>query len=178
MDNKKQIRRKLKKKIEALSLAERERQSVRLSERIVSDLVIQQADHIGVYLSLPDEPDIRSAIQWLKDQGKALYLPIPTETNAWGFARLLGLSGEATGPWGLEFPPVESLNSHPPLEIILIPGRGFTTGGHRIGRGKGIYDRLLEGQRCRKIGIGFDCQIEETLPQEPTDVILDEIWTP
>jgi 5-formyltetrahydrofolate cyclo-ligase len=63
------------------------------------------------------------------------------------------------------------------LDCILVPGLGFDANRHRIGYGKGHYDRLLASLRStRKIGIGFKEQLwEQGIPFEEHDVRLDEI---
>lgn len=61
---------------------------------------------------------------------------------------------------------------------VLIPGVVFDRKGHRVGYGKGFYDRTLAGFRGVKVGVGFSQQlIEENLPAEPHDVQMDFIVT-
>jgi len=64
------------------------------------------------------------------------------------------------------------------LDLIFVPGIGFTFAGARLGRGKGYYDRLLStisGIRC---GVAFDWQIVAELPAEAHDIRLDCVVTP
>lgn len=61
------------------------------------------------------------------------------------------------------------------IDVILIPGLGFDQIHHRIGYGKGYYDRFLPlAKASRKIGIGFKEQLVERLPIEKTDYPLSE----
>ena len=71
--------------------------------------------------------------------------------------------------------PVVPLNR---LDLALVPGLGFDARGHRLGRGKGHYDRLLAGFGGRKIGVAFDFQIMAEVPCEAHDIVLDDIVTP
>ena len=57
--------------------------------------------------------------------------------------------------------------------VLIIPGLGFTTDGHRLGRGKGFYDRYLEKYTGIKIGIGLSEQIIEDLPTEEHDIEMN-----
>ncbi|HEY4191825.1 MAG TPA: 5-formyltetrahydrofolate cyclo-ligase, partial [Mesorhizobium sp.] len=67
-------------------------------------------------------------------------------------------------------------------QIMLVPLAAFDARGHRIGYGGGYYDRAIErlakaGKRPRLIGIAFDCQQVEKVPEEPHDAVLAEILT-
>ena len=64
------------------------------------------------------------------------------------------------------------------LDLILVPGVAFDWQGHRLGRGKGYYDRLLGEVSGTTCGVGYDHQIIATIPVEPHDVRLNCILTP
>lgn len=60
--------------------------------------------------------------------------------------------------------------------LFLVPGRAFTLSGKRVGRGGGWYDQSLSKYASSyKIGVCFDFQIFEALPQESWDVMMDEV---
>lgn len=64
------------------------------------------------------------------------------------------------------------------ISIALIPAVAFDLNNHRIGYGKGHYDRLLANPHATfpKIGIGFFEQFSETpFPAEEHDVVLTRI---
>lgn len=61
---------------------------------------------------------------------------------------------------------------------VLVPGVAFDRQGHRLGYGKGFYDRALANFRGLKVGVGFSMQVtSETLPNEALDVTMDMIVT-
>ena len=62
--------------------------------------------------------------------------------------------------------------------VVLVPGLAFSTGGCRLGRGQGFYDRLLAGASGLRCGVGWDFQVFPELPSEPHDEHLDYILTP
>jgi 5-formyltetrahydrofolate cyclo-ligase len=64
------------------------------------------------------------------------------------------------------------------IDLVLVPGIAFDLHGHRLGRGKGFYDRLLAEIRGVKCGAAFDEQIAEKIPVEPHDILMDFILTP
>ena len=82
-------------------------------------------------------------------------------------------SGEQFGigePAGKEFVDLDS------VEVIVVPGVAFDREGHRMGRGRGFYDRLLKATaNAYKIGVAFDFQIVNHVPTEPHDVMMDAV---
>lgn len=70
--------------------------------------------------------------------------------------------------------PVVSLTD---IDLWLVPGLGFDKTGNRIGRGGGIYDRLLSVASGLKVGIGYDFQIMGRVPSGPYDIKMDLIIT-
>ncbi len=63
------------------------------------------------------------------------------------------------------------------IDLILVPGIVFDQSGHRIGFGKGYYDRLLKDVTCPKIGVAYDFQIVKNIPSEKHDIPMDIIVT-
>jgi 5-formyltetrahydrofolate cyclo-ligase len=62
--------------------------------------------------------------------------------------------------------------------LYLIPGTAFDERGGRVGRGKGYYDRFLEGKTATRAGLCFEVQIlRKKLPLEPHDQLLDALVT-
>ena len=55
----------------------------------------------------------------------------------------------------------------------------FDPRGHRLGYGKGYYDRLLADlpATTTRIGLAFDCQLVDCLPQESHDQQVDWVVT-
>ena len=67
------------------------------------------------------------------------------------------------------------------LDLILMPGLGFTRSGDRLGRGKGYYDTYLEkyqkqfGKKPTTIALAFFEQICDTIPTTELDVPVDVV---
>ncbi len=61
------------------------------------------------------------------------------------------------------------------IDIILVPGLAFDSHHHRLGYGKGYYDRWLTTNHVFSIGIGYKEQKTETLPRDSHDVKLDRL---
>jgi 5-formyltetrahydrofolate cyclo-ligase len=70
------------------------------------------------------------------------------------------------------------------LDVLLMPLVGFDARGHRIGMGKGYYDRALAYRRQQRaglrpllVGLAFECQRVAALPARPHDIPLDRLVT-
>lgn len=63
------------------------------------------------------------------------------------------------------------------IDVFLCPGLAFDKSGHRLGRGRGFYDRLLAQARpdALKVGVCFPFQIVPDTFPEPHDVIMDAV---
>ena len=61
--------------------------------------------------------------------------------------------------------------------LWLVPGVAFDPACHRLGRGKGVYDRLLAQGAGKTIGIFYELQRCPVLPCEPTDMPLGAVVT-
>ena len=58
----------------------------------------------------------------------------------------------------------------------LALGMAFDREGHRLGRGRGYYDRFLaQHPQVHTIGLCFDFQLVPEVPCEPHDRVIDEI---
>ena len=62
-------------------------------------------------------------------------------------------------------------------EWLLVPGVGFDKDGARLGRGKGFYDRYLEGKDVLRIGLAWSEQMVDKIPVEAHDSHMDFIIT-
>lgn len=64
------------------------------------------------------------------------------------------------------------------IDVFFCPGLAFDRRNHRLGRGKGFYDRMLAGARpdAVRIGVGFPCQIVEDVWPEAHDQQMDLVF--
>ncbi|MCX7656197.1 MAG: 5-formyltetrahydrofolate cyclo-ligase [Treponemataceae bacterium] len=63
--------------------------------------------------------------------------------------------------------------------LIIVPGLAFDKEGHRLGRGKGYYDRFLHqyGAFLFSVGVGLTEQLVPSVPVDEQDVLLDLVLT-
>lgn len=84
------------------------------------------------------------------------------------------------GRWGIREPASGEIISPEKLDLVLVPMLGFDHFGHRIGYGKGFYDRLLRQTRldCLKVGLCHWAPLGDPIETHEADVPLDLVITP
>jgi 5-formyltetrahydrofolate cyclo-ligase len=136
---------------------------------------------VMIYLSMSFEVDTAPLALRCWQEGKAVVAP----KVSWDQKRMLPVeittlqSGlTTTGPGVLE--PIAGKPIPVDLiDLVIVPGLGFTPTGHRIGRGMGFYDRFLAqhefmGTSC---GLAFEEQIVEEIPVLDHDMPLSMLVT-
>jgi 5-formyltetrahydrofolate cyclo-ligase len=175
------IRRQLRAKLEAIPEAARQAKSLSACSLMCSSPEFSAARVVMLYLSSQHEMDTAPLALRCWQSGKTVVVP----KVSWDQRRMLPVeitslqtSMTTTGP-GVR----EPVGGQPiPLnliDLVIVPGIGFTPDGHRIGRGMGFYDRFLAqsnfiGLSC---GYGFEEQIIPTLPVLDHDMALSMLCT-
>ncbi len=144
------------------------------------DIPFDPGTIISGFLPIRSEIDARPIMAELRKKGAQLCLPAVISKTEIIF-RQFDRQGELIpAGFGTFAPP----NNMPVLEpqILIVPLSAFDARGHRIGYGAGYYDRAIaklidKGMTPRLIGLGFDCQRVEHVPDEAHDVQLEAIIT-
>lgn len=136
---------------------------------------------IGAYISDGTEPNLAAFINKYLLDGKKVYLPRCCDDNGseYEMVEIHDLTCDLTaGKYGLLEPASGISASECPSGMAwLIPGVVFDRTGGRIGRGKGIYDRLLFNATGPKIGVFYSIQEYRSIPWEGHDIPLDMVVT-
>jgi 5-formyltetrahydrofolate cyclo-ligase len=141
----------------------------------------QNAASILFFAPLPEEPDLWPLLNETLATKKMIALPCFDDENQTYLPRhVKDIHVEImSGKFGIREPaPTCVAIPLRDLDLVLVPGVAFDTNGHRLGRGKGFYDRLLQNFKGKKIGIAFDEQIVNAIPVEKNDVKVDLVFTP
>lgn len=82
--------------------------------------------------------------------------------------------------WDIDEPSHHQSVEPETIDLVLVPGVCFDRNGHRVGYGKGFYDRLLKKCRpdCVKIGLSYFEPVEQIDDTYEGDMKLDFIVTP
>ena len=138
--------------------------------------MVRQARSILLYCSLEDEVCTHNLMDRLASEGKHVYLPRVTGAATMELRLYTGRNDLREGAFHI-MEPIGILLPEERYAVIdtgIIPGMAFDHDGHRLGRGKGYYDRLLAKMpHLYKIGVCFDFQKVDSIPTEPTDITMD-----
>ena len=131
---------------------------------------------VMAFWPLPDEVDVRPLIDRLVAEGRTVVLPKVTGDETMELRRYTSQADLCEGAFHIQEPVGEPFVDYEQIDVALVPGVAFDAAGHRLGRGKGYYDRFLaEHLVPRLIGVCFPFQRVAVVPVEAHDVVLDQI---
>ena len=178
--DKKELRRYIREQKRHFTPQQLGEMSLSIMSSLLSHSQIQKADSVLMYHSLPDEVDTHSALDKLLAMGKKVLLPKVISDTEMTIHEYTGKDSlQPSEPYGILEPTTPELSIiNCQLSIAIVPGMAFDRQGHRLGRGKGYYDRFLSQiPNIYIIGVCFPFQMLESIPSESTDVVMDEVIT-
>ena len=179
--NKAQYRSCLRERLQALTPQQRKHKSRQACHHLIHTSFFQEASMVMMYLAMSEELDLADAMRVAWEQGKEVVVPLVSWRDRTMIpVRLPSLDEplikDAHGLWHPEEPapvPVER------IDLVVTPGLGFDTQGHRLGRGGGFYDRFFAGIRTRvlRLAVAFSEQVLDDLPVDDSDEPVDGLVT-
>lgn len=167
---KRALRRAMRSILESLDPQTRHEEGLWVSQRLLAEPSVKKASTVMAYWAMPTELPVDAFIEACSNMGKRIALPVVRGDDLELF--------EYTGRECLrEVPPYGILEPHgtprvkaEEIDVVLVPGMAFDTGGGRLGHGKGFYDRLFPHMPSAKlIGVCLSCQLVDSVPMEPHD---------
>lgn len=142
-----------------------------------------EIQHINIFVPIEKWKEINTF--WLKQGLDQMQL-----VNAWSTPKMTDKTGGMEmllwevdanfkmNDWGI--PELESSTAVAPdtIDLILVPLLIFDSKGHRVGYGKGFYDRYLAQSKGIKLGLSYFEGIERISDVDVNDVALDYVITP
>ena len=151
--------------------------SEEICNRVLASAWWQEAGTLLLYYPLADEVDVRPLIAEAYKGGKTVLLPVckgdELELRLYG-----GADSLREGAFGIMEPtgPLFAEGQYPQIQLAIVPGMAFDRAGHRLGRGKGYYDRFLPKLDAARLqGICFPFQLLEAVPADAHDVAVKEV---
>jgi 5-formyltetrahydrofolate cyclo-ligase len=128
------------------------------------------------YYPHQNEVNLLPLLNELKNEGKTVLLP---KVNGGFIVPVLvkDLQNLKKGKFSI-LEPEGKIFSKEKIDVIFVPAIVFDKQGHRIGFGKGYYDRFLKDTKSIKVGVAYDFQIVDEIPFEEHDVPVDFVITP
>uniref|UniRef100_A0A194AN03 5-formyltetrahydrofolate cyclo-ligase n=1 Tax=Pinctada fucata TaxID=50426 RepID=A0A194AN03_PINFU len=183
------LRKKLKIKLADLSDHVKQEQSKVVERKLLSLKEFQHSQRVSLYLNMADEVQTTGILRHLLNTQKDCFIPHYTGTDM-KMVRIKSWEDFQSLPetkWKIKQPADSDIRENAldtgGLDVILIPGLGFTTDGARLGRGKGYYDTYLSkceasGFKPLTIALAFNEQICQSVPTEETDRLIDIVLYP
>jgi 5-formyltetrahydrofolate cyclo-ligase len=180
-ESKSVVRKQLRDTLERMAPPLRHQKSLAACALLAGSAEFAAARVVMLYLSTPQELDTSSLALKAWQSGKTVVVPkvswdqrrmLPVEINS------LQVDMTTTGP-GVREPATGMPVPINLIDLVIVPGLGFTPTGYRIGRGMGFYDRFLAqpdfiGLSC---GLAFDEQVIDELPLLDHDMPLSMLVT-
>ena len=179
MNDKANIRNKLKEKRIKLSREYIANESKKIITQLITSPLIAKANNIAGYFPANNEVDTKELKIWCWKNNKNYYLPV-LRNQSLMFSKYLPSTLMVKNKFKIPEPQNTNVIYANKLEIIIIPLVGTDIKGNRIGMGAGFYDRTLAFKsKCPLlIGLAYDFQVVDFLTPEEFDIPLNYVVTP
>ena len=187
---KRAVRGEVRARLEVLDGPQIERKSRKLTEQLLKTSWWSQGEWVFIYIPMFGEVDTRYIVAQAYREHKQVAIP-RMEGSDLAFYFYDGQTEnllpnqfgilEPNPDWKLVDPTVPTGKRL----LVLTPGLAFDRSRRRLGRGKGFYDRFLDGLRTAHsqgstswaVGLAFDEQLVNEVPVSDHDQPLDGIVT-
>lgn len=169
---KQQLRKLVKTRVKAISLAEKEKRATALLRAVWEYPPFQQAQNVMLFWPLPDEINTIPLIEHAHAVGKNVFLPVVVGNDL--VIKPYNPAAMQVGAFGILEPQGEPV-SPAQLDLMVVPGVAFDAACNRMGRGKGFYDRLLANLSVPTVGVAYAEQCYLSIPTQPHDIPLHHV---
>lgn len=176
---KKALRRELLTRRRGMELHSWRSSSHAAQQHLIATSVFKQSRCIALYAAMQHEVDTSELFETAQQQGKQVLFPAVCG-NRLQFRQVTTLEQLTSGAFGILEPcllePEHLLEA---ADLIVVPGVAFDLRGHRIGFGKGYYDRCLSELAVLPplVGLCHDFQLLEQIPAEGHDIRMQYVIT-
>jgi 5-formyltetrahydrofolate cyclo-ligase len=182
---KSELRKLYLEKRNALSLEEVTEMSESIAERFFTSFNLADVSSVHCFISIPKFNEIDTSIifERLWIDFPHIRTVVPRVDRHADVLEHLAFTRETMlteSSWGIREPAGEGRADPLEISLVLVPLLCFDKHGHRVGYGKGYYDRFLSECQpgCLKIGLGFFGPVDEISDTHAGDVRLDYAVTP
>ncbi|MGI6221994.1 MAG: 5-formyltetrahydrofolate cyclo-ligase [Prevotella sp.] len=173
---KSELRKEIRQRKRQFTQQQLREQSLGVISRLLNHPKVKAAQTVLFYYSLPDEVFTHEAVDQLVGQGKRVLLPVVLPNNEMELRVYVGPESMQEDCYHILEPCGATFTDLAKIDVGLIPGMSFDAKGHRLGRGKGYYDRFLaKVPSLYKIGVCFPFQKLDEVPSDKFDIVMDEV---
>ena len=171
--DKKQLRKQIREKKRAMTVAEIEQTSAKLAELFYASEQYQQAKTVYGYLPYNQEVRTVPMLEKALADGKKVAVP-KVYGDEMKFIYLDDLTKVEAGYSGIPEPIADEPVADDPTALVLMPGLAFDREGHRIGYGGGFYDKFLSAEPNHPtLALCYAFQVLPHLETEEFDIPVD-----
>lgn len=151
--------------------------SKNIIENIQREFKLDDYQVIGMYMPLGNEVDLRPLINMLIEKNKTIVIPKVLNKETMEFYPIKSVNDIHEGHFHVLEPNNNKKKPKNEIEIMFIPGIGFSKQKHRLGYGGGFYDRYLVDYAHLKVGVCFAFQLLHDFQTDKYDIPMDVIIT-
>ncbi|WP_185819800.1 5-formyltetrahydrofolate cyclo-ligase [Salibacterium salarium] len=180
MQEKREIRSHIKEQFEKLEHKKYREKEKRVQEQLFQSSLWQNAQTVGITISMRNEMDTTAIIEKGWEQQKRIAVPKVDPTHhALDFYCLTSFHQTKAAFAGISEPDPAITSTIPAehFDLMIVPGMAFDKEKYRIGFGGGYFDRLLQGSSAQTCAVLFDFQLYEHIPREDHDIPLHWLIT-
>ena len=171
--DKKALRRAIGEKKRAMTNAQIEEASLRLTEKFLNTEFYRNCKSVYAYLSYNQEVRTDNLIRRALQDGKRVAVP-KVYGSEMRFIWLDDPDLVAPGAYNIPEPIADGPVADDKKSLVLMPGLAFDSNGHRLGYGGGFYDRFLAEEKEHKlVALCYGFQLLDHLETEAHDIPVD-----
>lgn len=165
----------------ARSKAEREEAAAGFGVALTTLVAEEEWTRVAAFIPTATEPPILDAVEGLVAKGIEVVVPVSTPTGLLEWIRLERgfVDDMTTDSMGMPIPTSGVRVHEPTVDVVLVPAAAVDRDGHRLGWGKGYYDRFLAtlDPSTFVVAIVYDSDVLLEIPTESHDIGVDIIIT-
>lgn len=183
------LRKEIKQRVNALSEDEKLKQSQIVISKVIKHEKYLKCKRLSVFLSMNDEIKTDALVSHALTNNKTVFIPKYTATSM-DMLKLDSMEDLKNLPktkWNIKQPAIDDTSrenaiDNGGLDVIIMPGLGFSNHGDRLGRGKGYYDTYLQRlseNNCFPflLAVAYKCQICDEIPTDDNDKPVNCVLT-
>lgn len=182
---KQELRKLYLQKRQVLSEAQYGQLNFQLYQNFFSNIDLSFIHTLHTFLPITEKKEVDTwlIIDRIKREFPHIRISIPkvnSQTGVFDSFYFEGLHQLATTEWGIQEPKQGVPTESEKIDLVLIPLLAYDKKGHRVGYGKGFYDKFLATCRpeCKKIGLSLFEAEEEVMDMNDFDIRMDQCITP